>query len=199
MLSIVIAAFVVMQDWTEARSETTTTEFNWTDVEARIEAHRRQVRLCGPLSAVYVLRLWGQPIDRTIFESWLQVSDRRGVPLRQVVDWCQTYEPNSIGVQIADKRRLRQLPVPCILVVNGGQHCLVLRSVQRRAGRAVVWDPSDLRTKELKTSDLEQVWTGSAIIARDTVSTRTLIVAQVAVAVLGLHWWRRIRRSSHQT
>lgn len=152
------------------RSLTTDTRqaADWEQLEETIQRHRELVRMCGPLSAARVIQGWGLRLKDGFWDEARALLTEAGVPLRQVVDWCREANPSARGVLFVGERsleQLRQLTLPCVVVVNEGHHCLVLESVAADGGVVRVWDPSDLQAKPMPVPQLLEMWNGAAIVS----------------------------------
>lgn len=163
--------------------------FGWPQIEQRIADHRQHVRLCGPLSAARALRLLGHPLDvSALAHSWKR-GDPRGVSLQTVVDICRRYEPTSRAVHVAPTD-ISSLSLPCILVVNQRQHCVVLQRLLADDRKAEIWDPSDGRVKQFAVSILKSNWDGDAITLTDSGSQeRRLWLGSVGIVTLVVALW----------
>lgn len=141
---------------------------DWKLLEQTIQRHREFVRMCGPLSAARVIQGWGLRLKPGFWDEARARLTDEGVPLRQVVDWCREANPTARGVLFVGERRveqLRQLTLPCVVVVNEGHHCLVLEAIAADGGVVRVWDPSDLQAKPMPVRQLLEMWNGAAIMA----------------------------------
>lgn len=163
--------------------------FDWPQIEQRIADHRQHVRLCGPLSAARALRLLGHPLDVRALVSSFQEGDPRGISLQSVVTICRQYEPTSRAVSVSPAD-IASLPLPCILVVNQRQHCIVLQRLLSNSATAEIWDPSDGRTKQLAVSALHDIWDGDAVALTDVGhQERRLWIGNIGIVVLVVTIW----------
>ena len=162
----------------------------WDQVEQQIERHRRQVRLCGPLSVAYLLSSLGHPISSERLCRPYEHGDPQGVPLAEVVRCCHAYEPQARLSQF-EAEALEDVPTPSILVVNENRHCIVLESLTNTPRAANIWDPSDGKRKTMPLIELQRMWRGLAIVPRPTPAWQLALwcgsrASFVAVAIMAL-------------
>ena len=120
----------------------------WPTVQLAIEQHRQLVRMCGPLSAVRLIAHSGRQVNR-------------GVAIGDVLKICRQHDVSVRAVR-GDPDNLRWLRPPAILLVNEGQHCVVLESID--LDQIELWDPSDLKVKRTSLAALRRIWDGEAIV-----------------------------------
>lgn len=140
----------------------------WDELEASIRAHRNFVRMCGPLSAARMMHGLGSVMPGDYWRRCCASVEPQGVLVRKVLAWCQAADSSVQAIQCRSKNLkdcLSRLRLPCILIVNESRHCLVLEQLDRNTGRARIWDPSDLSTKQMMVEQVLSMWDGAAIIA----------------------------------
>jgi ABC-type bacteriocin/lantibiotic exporter with double-glycine peptidase domain len=137
--------------------------FDWPQIEQQIQWHRERVRACGPLSAIHVLQLLGHDVDAAAILGSIKSHDNPGTPLADVLRICREHERNARIVRLP-RKNWRRLECPCILIIHEGHHAVALRSLSRGHHTATVWDPGDSTVKTLPLDELEQLWTGDAIL-----------------------------------
>ncbi len=171
-------------------------EFTWPEVQARIDQHRSQLRLCGPLSAMRALSLLGHRVDPQDILQRCRGLPNAGMRVQQVIDLCREFDRRTRAV-VCPAQDLRMLTTPCILLVNQGQHCVVLETIQGRSLTAVIWDPSDLKSKGIPFDTLRQMWSGQAIVfGRATWSSSALVCMTAGSTTFALVQWLCRRRSA---
>lgn len=176
---------------------------SWEQIESQAAQHRQLVRMCGPLSAARALFLLNHDIDLAAWLTPFVSQTTRGVSVRNVLQLCQQYEPRTKLAHV-DGNSIHNVSFPCILLVNDSQHCIVAQSSSLDGIR--VWDPSDLREKTIRGSDLGSVWNGDVILLRPQrlTSYRTTIAALLGVAIaafvcIAIAQHRRVRRQAPAT
>ncbi len=151
---------MLMSTWLESNSASGEIKSN--ELVELAETARRNSSGCGPLAVWYTLGRLGHPtsVDEliassdlneqgTTVECLLKMLAERGCPGRAI----RTHS-----------NRLSLLPVPSILVVDKGTHCVVYDGMddQRRVARIFETTNNEVRIVEL--SKLQQAWTGEAIV-----------------------------------
>ncbi len=162
------------------------TELTLDDIQERIRQHRELVRLCGPLAAMRALSLLGHDMEPCDVVQRFQPVSEDGVPLQDVLELCREREPWTTA-RVVDRKDLDRLPLPCILLVNEGQHCLVLESIDADESSVTVWDPSDMRRKQLSCNLVRTMWAGETIIFDGwPLSSTSLLLATAGMVALVL-------------
>ncbi len=190
-LAILLCSLPSSPGWTASGP----THYTLADVYSRAEQHRTFVQMCGPLSALRMLSLMGHKVHPRECLDQYQRANSEGVPLQEVVDLVRRFEENGRAVQMTDLR-LDRVPLPSILLVNQGRHCVVLESLSEHA--ALIWDPSDMRHKKLPQEILQSMWCGKAILTTKRIwspaALALLAVGHVGVVVSAGIWLAHQRR-----
>ena len=140
-----------------------TERYSLNEIDHKITAHRRLIRMCGPLSATRMLALSGSTANPDHVLAQYLDSGQSGIPVREVIQICKKYGLHGKAI-VSRHHSINSLPVPCILLVHDDQHCIVLEAIDPRRGTARVWDPSVLKSKQVGLNGLNQIWSDKAIV-----------------------------------
>jgi hypothetical protein len=133
-----------------------------TELDARSQIARRNHRACGPLAVWYALARMGHNEDPEKLIAMAQLTEM-GTTIRQLLDITE-----KVGVPgkaiTADRNNLALLPVPSILIVDDGTHCVVYEGIDWSAGTAKIFDPESNQAQALPVERVQRGWTGEAIV-----------------------------------
>jgi hypothetical protein len=132
------------------------------DVMVRSRTERDQASLCGPLSMARVMSIHGRSVQ---FDAFLARFDRRTAEGVQLSEMIAIGDEIGFPLQAVEfpSRKLNEIPLPGILLVDGDAHCLVLENVNEHV--VTVWDPSAMVSTTLPVSLIATKWSGKALLA----------------------------------
>ena len=151
---------MLMSTWLESNSASGEVKSN--QLVELAETARKNSSGCGPLAVWYTLGRLGHPtsVDALIASSDL---DEQGTTVGCLLKMLA--ERGCPGRAIrTHSNRLCLLPVPSILIVDKGTHCVVYDGMddQRRVARIFETTSKEVRLVEL--GKLQRAWTGEAIV-----------------------------------
>lgn len=121
--------------------------------------------LCGPLSLARVMQIHGREVKFPQFLSEFTERSSEGVRVSEIITVGENEGFFVVGVSF-DSKRLSDVPLPSILIVDHSRHCLVLEKYNTENQVAEIWDPSSLRTIRIPARILEMKWDGGAILVK---------------------------------
>jgi prepilin-type N-terminal cleavage/methylation domain-containing protein/prepilin-type processing-associated H-X9-DG protein len=138
----------------------------------------------------------GRTTDAQALIASAEVSES-GMPFRRLLELLADNHCPGRAIY-TDKNRLTLLPVPSILLVDGGSHCIVYEGLdQNRKARIFETTSRENRTVDLDT--FRRAWTGEAIVFEEPQPSRLAFLAMClcVVGVCGsvIHFVLRYRPS----
>jgi len=133
-----------------------------TELDRLSKAAGRNRNACGPLAVWYALARMGHNEDPEKLIAMAQLTEM-GTTIRQLLEITEKVGVPGKGIT-ADRNRLALLPVPSILIVDDGTHCVVYEGIDGAAGTARIFDPESNQTQVLPVERVQRGWTGEAIV-----------------------------------
>jgi prepilin-type N-terminal cleavage/methylation domain-containing protein len=133
-------------------------------VELAETAHKNR-SACGPLAVWYVLGRLGhrRDADELIASAGL---NEQGTTIRRLLEMLSENNCSARAI-CTDKDRLTLLPVPSILIVDKGTHCVVYDGMDDERQLAKVFETTNKEIRFVDLKQLRRTWTGEAIIFQD--------------------------------
>lgn len=123
---------------------------------------RRNRAACGPLAVWYALGRLGHPtdVDELIATAGL---NKDGARIRRLLEMLSEHDCPGRAIR-TEKSRLSLLPLPSILIVDRGTHCVVYDGLDANLQMAKVFETTTGEVRLVKLKTLRGTWTGEAII-----------------------------------
>lgn len=166
------------------------------------EDAQRNRSACGPLAVWYVLGKCGHraSADELIASAGLSKS---GTTIRRLLELLSEHDCPAQAIT-TDKNRLELLPVPSILIVDKGSHCVVFDGLDDKRQSAKIFETTSKEIRFVDLKELRRTWTGEAIIcdsprpSRATFFALCFFAASIIVAPAGCLLLRRRDSPRHQ-
>ncbi len=103
--------------------------------------------------------------------------------------FCEAAEQAGFKTRIVHRDKIKKIlaPVlPCVLILNNNQACVLLR-VSPDEHRAIIWSPETGAERDVKLTDLKQVYGGYAIFIHPQAATRD--PAPETIVSMDRHWF----------
>lgn len=123
---------------------------------------RRNRAACGPLAVWYAVGRLGHRADSDALIASAQLNEY-GTTIRRLVEMAAEHGCPAHAVRMRTSR-LELLPVPSILIVDSGTHCIVYDGLETKHQSARVFEPTSGEVKAVDIELLRTAWTGEAII-----------------------------------
>jgi prepilin-type processing-associated H-X9-DG protein len=129
------------------------------------ETAQKNRSACGPLSVWYVLGRLGHraDADELIASAGLK---KNGTSIRRLLEMLSEHDCPGRAIS-TDKDRLTLLPIPSILIVDKGAHCVVYDGMNDTRQIAKVFETTNNQIRFVDLKQLQREWTGEAIIFDD--------------------------------
>jgi prepilin-type N-terminal cleavage/methylation domain-containing protein len=126
------------------------------------ETARKNRSACGPLAVWYVLGRFGHHTDADELIASAGLHDQ-GITIRRLLQMLA--ERKCPGRAISTQSdRLTLLPIPSILIVDKGTHCIVYDGMDDMGQMARIFETTNNEIRMVSLNNLQKAWTGEAII-----------------------------------
>ena len=160
-------------------------QFTVDEVIVQAEQMKGLRAACGPMSLARCTHLLEKPQPYADLLARFPSKTSRGVQLSELATVANDVTGVAQGVQIPGKR-LSSLPVPSILIVGNGHHCVVFEGLADKSDAVLIWDPNRLDQQSIATTEFSKAWTGDAIIFGPLTPPTWTTVLLIGLTVLNL-------------
>jgi prepilin-type N-terminal cleavage/methylation domain-containing protein len=123
---------------------------------------RKNRAACGPLAIWYALDRLRHRTDAGELIASAGLNEY-GTTIRRLVEIAKEHDCPARAISTSQDR-LRLLPVPSVLIVDKGTHCIVYDGVDGNRQTARVFEPTDGEVRIVDLKQLQNAWTGEAIV-----------------------------------
>jgi ABC-type bacteriocin/lantibiotic exporter with double-glycine peptidase domain len=149
----------------------------------------RQIRklqaCCGPLSLARCLNILGQEVSVQVLLTEFKTKSDDGVQLQELLRVARLRHPDVRAVKVTHWDP-NNLSLPAIVLVDGGQHCVVLEQFHSAEQQAVIWDPVRLESFKMSASKLASIGTREVILFSHQNSSGLSNGLLVAIALINI-------------
>jgi len=140
---------------------------------------------CGPIAVWYALNQLGHSADAEQLIAAAGLNEQ-GTTIQRLLQLLSDHNCPARAIS-TQKDRLALLPIPSILIVDRGTHCVVFDGMDETRQMARVFETTNQALRFVDLKHLNRAWTGEAIIFdRPRVSPYTFcLMAILAISIIG--------------
>jgi hypothetical protein len=133
-----------------------------TELDHLAHVARSNQKACGPVALAYVMARTGHPKPTEDIIAVSEVTEL-GITVKQLLDLSSRVGVPGEPIK-TDPKQLSLLPVPSLLFVDGGMHCVVYDGFDSLSGNVIIFNPEDRQVHLFSLRQVTQQWTGEAVI-----------------------------------